>query len=670
MLTRTIFMALLVMGLGQGAGAQIVEQWAAIYYGPSGYIDGAQWVALDSTGNVYITGYESGVGTGRDYVIIKYDGSGQQQWVRTYNGAGNVDDYSMYLALDSQNNVVVTGCSTGLFDNLDIVTIKYDDDGHELWRAFWDNPSYNPDYVAGLVVDSQDNVYVVGYFGFNNIFDMLLIKYNSTGQLVWSTNYAGPEGYSDKSTGLALDNSGNIYITGYSMNSTTSSDCDAITIKFDSTGHQIWTARFNGTANLSDRSYCLRVDAEGNAYIAGYTFISTFYSRYLTIKYDPAGQQTWVRFFDLTGEDENKAYHLALDGNGHVCVTGSVQLQFGTVMYTTEGTEQWSAFYHGPALGADIPTDVAMDIQGNAYVTGYSFGGMATDVDWATIKYNAQGETEWITRFDMQGGQDYPYKLCLDDSGHIYVTGSSWGGTSNYDCVTIKYAQTGLELQINLTALFPPIIIPANGGSFQFTIEIHRMFGLQAPFIIWSRLKNPDETYSNPLLGPITINPPVGVIITRLRSQTIPGSSAAGEYTYLGYVNTTYSYPAIDSSSFTFTKSTAGDDGPTIWETTCTGELFPGEALSSQPSAFSLLKCSPNPFNPTTAISYQLSAVSQVNLKVYDTSGRLVAKFVDGMQAAGMHSVTFDGSGLTSGIYLAKLEVGDFSTVQKLVLIK
>jgi hypothetical protein len=83
-----------------------------------------------------------------------------------------------------------------------------------------------------------------------------------------------------------------------------------------------------------------------------------------------------------------------------------------------------------------------------------------------------------------------------------------------------------------------------------------------------------------------------------------------------------------------------------------------------------VITLSPNPFNPTTALSFKLQAASQVSLKIYDTAGRLVVTLVDGWRDAGTHSATFDGSMLASGIYLAKLQAGEVSSVQKLVLMK
>jgi hypothetical protein len=94
------------------------------------------------------------------------------------------------------------------------------------------------------------------------------------------------------------------------------------------------------------------------------------------------------------------------------------------------------------------------------------------------------------------------------------------------------------------------------------------------------------------------------------------------------------------------------------------------EASTSGSGATPATAISPNPFNATTAISFELQAASYVSLQVYDTSGRMVATLVEGWEAAGTHEVTFDGSKLVSGIYLVNLQAGNVSGVQKIVLLK
>jgi hypothetical protein len=85
---------------------------------------------------------------------------------------------------------------------------------------------------------------------------------------------------------------------------------------------------------------------------------------------------------------------------------------------------------------------------------------------------------------------------------------------------------------------------------------------------------------------------------------------------------------------------------------------------------FALLGAFPNPFNPATTIKFQMPQAGLVNLKVYDTAGRLVTTLVNGRRDAGAHEVTFDGSNLSSGVYLYSLTAGAYSATGKMVLVK
>ncbi len=228
------------------------------------------------------------------------------------------------------------------------------------------------------------------------------------------------------------------------------------------------------------------------------------------------------------------------------------------------------------------------------------------------------------------------------------------------------------QIDVTLTPINPTIVVPAQGGSFEFDASVVNYGPNQSIFWVWARILGPGGIYYlDPALGPVPINPPINAIVTRHRIQNVPGIWPAGEYMYIAYANWTYSYPVIDSSWFTFSKSTTGDGGPTVWEPICYGEPFPGE----QPQIASLpleleLGSSPNPFNPATDIGYELQAPSQVSLNVYDTAGRLVATLVEGWREAGTHAATFDGSRLPSGLYFARLTAGNYTATQKLILLK
>ncbi|MCB9370706.1 SBBP repeat-containing protein [Candidatus Woesearchaeota archaeon] len=142
----------------------------------SGNDEEAYGIAVDSSGNVYVTGYSEGVTS--DMLTFKYDSSGNELWNITYD-SGN-DEWASGVTVDSSDNVYVTGESYNGADN-DVLTLKYDSSGNEIWNVTYD--SGNDDSGAyGIAVDSSDNVYVTGYSDNGANWDYLTLKYDTDGK--------------------------------------------------------------------------------------------------------------------------------------------------------------------------------------------------------------------------------------------------------------------------------------------------------------------------------------------------------------------------------------------------------------------------------------------------------------------------------------------------------
>jgi hypothetical protein len=227
-------------------------------------------------------------------------------------------------------------------------------------------------------------------------------------------------------------------------------------------------------------------------------------------------------------------------------------------------------------------------------------------------------------------------------------------------------------LDVSAAPIGPPLPqVPAAGGSFSFNIYLSRVIGPMAPYAVWARVRNPNGSYTGNLLGPVTINTPVGLVVNRVRNLTVPNTWASGYYTYLIYGNPTFVYPAADSGWFYFSKLLTLGNGPLVWgEATCDGEPLPGEVVSATPATFALTGATPNPFNPTTTIGYTLPEAVKVSLNVYDLQGRLVSTLLNEQQEAGQHQATFNGSNLASGVYLYTLTAGSNTATGKMVLMK
>jgi len=226
-------------------------------------------------------------------------------------------------------------------------------------------------------------------------------------------------------------------------------------------------------------------------------------------------------------------------------------------------------------------------------------------------------------------------------------------------------------IEITLVPPTPPIIIPAIGGMFQYNVTLtNNDSSASHTFDVWIMTRLPNGIWHAPLFGPFSLTLSGGTSLSRWRTQTVPGTAPAGEYWYEGRVG---DYPSAiwDTSGFAFTKSGSGDWEPGSGDWSNTGESFDSsdEPFITHHSSL-ITSINPNPFNPSTALSYELRDASFVKLAIYDISGRLVATLMDGWREAGVHEVTFDGTELPSGIYLYRITTGTESETGKMILLK
>lgn len=175
-----------LMVLSCSVGAQPTVEWAKTYDG--GNMDLAFGVAVDSNDNVIVTGVSElgGINDGyRDYYTIKYDADGNQLWAVSY-GEGNMDDdWVQGVAVDSSDNVIVTGVSERGYS-----TIKYDANGTHLWTISYHGDETGFAQANGVTVDSYDNVIVTGAVcDENGMCYYYTIKYDSDGNQLWARSY-------------------------------------------------------------------------------------------------------------------------------------------------------------------------------------------------------------------------------------------------------------------------------------------------------------------------------------------------------------------------------------------------------------------------------------------------------------------------------------------------
>lgn len=431
--------------------AQVDTAWVRRYNGPGSAWDQSRAIVVDGSGNVYVTGHSLGPtpidgSANPDYATVKYDPLGNELWAQRYDGPGNSEDHAYAAAVDGFGNVYVTGMSIGEGTAGDYATIKYHPDGTAGWVRRYDGPGSGWDYARTIAVDGSGNVCVTGMsIDGGTGPDYATIKYDSSGNELWVERYDGPGNDWDCARAIAVDGSDNVIVTGYSVGSATG--CDYATIKYHPSGGTAWLRTYDGPGHDHDYARAMVVDASGNVYITGDSWDSETAFDYATIKYYPDGSAVWVARYNGSGNGCDYANAIAVDCYGNVYVTGQsrgseTDFDYVTVKYDSLGNELWVRREDGPESWDDCANAIAMDTSGNVYVAGMSLGS-GSWYDYATIGYDSSGTQLWSKRHDGPGGHgDYACALATDGFGNVYVTGySHGGGASSYDYATIRYYQ-------------------------------------------------------------------------------------------------------------------------------------------------------------------------------------------------------------------------------------
>jgi hypothetical protein len=217
-----------------------------------------------------------------------------------------------------------------------------------------------------------------------------------------------------------------------------------------------------------------------------------------------------------------------------------------------------------------------------------------------------------------------------------------------------------------------PINIPPEGGTFQWTLTATNT-GAQASICdIWIMATLPAGGGAvGPLLLAQNLEFAPAQVMQHNGSQYVPGRAPAGFYNYTAYVGDYPTNTIWEADGFAFSKagvdnSAGGDWSVALWDDNGQWSMV----NSQQPMEYELASAKPNPFNPTTDISYALPEAGKVTLVVYNTLGRQVAVLVDDYRQAGYYMVKFDGNGLSSGIYYYTIKVNDYTRTKKMLLVK
>jgi hypothetical protein len=378
----------------------------------------------------------------------------------------------------------------------------------EEWRT---NSGTQDFYFKNLTkTDPSGNVIVAGTAMNGGTTDILVAKYNSSGNQLWIQQFAGAApGGVDFSGGLFVTDT-YVYITGAITNNTLVPETDCVTMKLaSSTGSVVWSSTYDGAGNFHDMGKHVTVDGSGNVFVSGASYNASMNTDILCLRYNSSGVQQWASTWDYLGFDDASikvatsganlnitgavttatagAYKLATlslsqstgsllatnvstavtttsvdvvtdftsDGSGNIIIVGSNTVggegnNFYVQKMSNTLVTAWTYTWNGSSSLDDVAKAIEVDASNNVYIAGYSTSS-TLGKELTIIKLNSSGTQQWVQTSGFNGN-DEASDLILDAGGDVYVGGYKTDSTQNY--YTTKYDGSGTKIwETELTGL-------------------------------------------------------------------------------------------------------------------------------------------------------------------------------------------------------------------------
>lgn len=423
--------------------ADVAKVWVKKY--ASTYVHSASLATcIDSKGNVFMGGARN-----RNFLTIKYDQNGIEKWVRTYTGLVG-DDFVTSLAIDSSGNVYACGLSEGIGSSRDIFIIKYDTAGNTIWTERFSSPGSFDDMTSMAMIDHNGDLVIGGTYGGNSgsgLTDFVTLKYDSSGNKIWSRTYNGVGNGDDGLGCMTVDDLGNVYVAGDSKRD--SIDFNMTLLKYDVNGNLLFQRSYNELNNSFETPNDLAADNYGNIFVCGGSGSPT---DYYVLKYDSNGNLLWKGTYNGTVNHNDDASDLAVDNIGNVYITGHSRGEnyvqdIVTVKFSSSGLLLWAKRYRMiQANATSYGNDIVVDNDGNAFVTG-TIGNLIV-----SLKYDSSGEQIWANTLEpdlVYGFRASSHTILIDTLGNVVVGGNETNG-SQTNTIAMKLAQV---VRVNIKAI-------------------------------------------------------------------------------------------------------------------------------------------------------------------------------------------------------------------------
>jgi len=499
-----------------------------------------------------------------------------------------------------------------------------------------------------LEVDKYGNSYIAGTIEVNDTPKVLCAKYNTEGVQLWSSLYIYPSEAYIRPTGLAIDSSGDAYVIA-EQGPAFYLPTNGLIVKFNSSnGSPEWIKRFIGQYGWGPFRD-IKIDRLNNIYVVGWTD-----SSHLVIRYNTNGDSVWVRKYKPQWLVREVTRACTIDDSLNLIFTGQRRFYYPPFgyydsllvgKYSSSGILRWESVYAYNLLGSDVGTKITDDQNGNTVIGGVTtISGLPV---FLTLKYDRNGIRQWEKIYDGPGVGDVLKDIVIDKLNNtVIVTGNSQLSGSTTFGVTIKYnTSNGDSIWVirygmpNYISGFNSIIVDTSGNSyvtggsglFNSTGDVLTIKYNQQGNQIWV------ITYNGSFNG--------GDGATLLKSDNLNNLYILGKSQSTSQV---FDYIVIKYNQISGINPIS----------------------NTIPLSFNLEQNYPNPFNPNTKINFSIPKKSLVQLRVYDILGREVTELVNEEVSPGEYSISWDASMYSSGIYIYRIESGNFAATKKMVLIK
>ena len=666
--------------------AQVVQEWAQNFTSAGNNHETVNDMFVDQQGNVFVTGSQKGFTLSQSEALtVKYNSQGVQQWIQNYIAPNNNGAFGRAIHVDAAGNVYVTGENAIISGGAnEMLVIKYNSGGTQLWSYRF---QYVQNFYCGgfdIITDASGNVYVTGEYGNggNNIF---LAKFNSNGALVGQTFYNVE---SEGGRKIAMNGAGKIIVAGYcSLNQTDSTRFIALT--YEQNLDLLWATRFGskGTGNPMQSVNDMVIDINSNIVVTGVNNLN-----YAVFKLNPDGTLSWNKFYSSSYDIPRG---LVTDNTGNIYVTGETGVlglpltyAITTIKYDPAGNEQWIRNYNGGYTPDGYSGyDIAIDNSSNIYITGNVY----STSDIATLKYNTNGSLQWAKTFNGPGNNiDNSVVIGVDGSGNTYVSGNSFDLTTGNDISTIKYSPVSLfanefkknsltksitDLQSAFDTISVDYTAPVNYYVYDVNLKIDSVLHSNTGDLEFYLIHNGITDTAIYQVGGTGDNF-IGTILNDSATNPISGGTAPFNGTFKpSRVLSAFNNSNINGTWILKIYDRASGNTGTLkaWSLNFVVGINPigiNNISTEIPASYTLSQNYPNPFNPVTNIKFAIPASGFVKLIVFDMLGRQVETLVNDNLTAGTYNADWDASMYSSGVYFYKLESIEYTDVKKMILVK